>query len=74
VNIGHQPTFGSEANRLEVHMMGLKDEDLYGELVEVKWLRRVRETRKFDSIEDLIRQIGKDLELCRIIASPELLS
>ena len=53
-------------------MMGIKDEDLYGELIEVKWLRRVRETRKFDSIEDLIGQIGKDLELCRIIANAEL--
>ena len=72
MNIGHQPTFSSQAYRLEVHMMGIKDEDLYGELVEVKWLRRVRETRKFDSIEDLIGQIGKDLELCRIIASTEL--
>ena len=72
VNIGHQPTFSSQAYRLEVHMMWIKDEDLYGELIEVKWLRRVRETRKFDSIEDLIGQIGKDLELCRIIASTEL--
>jgi riboflavin kinase/FMN adenylyltransferase len=73
VNIGHQPTFSSQAYRLEVHMMGLKDKDLYSELIEVKWLRRVRETRKFDSIEELIGQIGKDLELCRTIASPEVL-
>jgi FAD synthase len=54
-------------------MMGLEDKDLYGELLEVKWLKRIRETRKFDSIEELIGQIGKDLELCRTIASPEVL-
>lgn len=64
VNIGTQPTFGSEIPRVEVHLVGEPDRDAYGIEVEVVWLRRVRETRKFDSITALISQIAYDIERC----------
>lgn len=64
VNIGTQPTFGSEIPRVEVHLVGEPDRDAYGLEVELVWLRRVRETRKFDSVTALVSQIAYDIERC----------
>lgn len=64
VNIGTQPTFGSEIPRVEAHLVGEPDRDTYGLEVELVWLQRVRETRKFDSVTALISQIAYDIERC----------
>lgn len=63
VNIGTQPTFDSSVQRLEVHMVGHLDRDLYGEKLEVVWLEKIRETRKFGDIDELRRQIQSDIDL-----------
>lgn len=61
-NIGHQPTVGNnEPVRLEVHIPGF-DGDLYGERLDVKFQKRIRDERKFDSIDDLKLQIAADIE------------
>lgn len=62
VNIGEQPTFGSPVERVEAHLVGFKDRDLYGERVELVWLKRVRQTIRFGSIEELKAQIRHDIE------------
>lgn len=64
VNIGTQPTFDSEIPRVEAHLVGEPDRDAYGSVVEIVWLRRIRETRKFDSVTALISQIAYDIERC----------
>lgn len=62
VNIGTQPTFGSDSKTLEVHLVGHPDQDLYGQTVEIIWLEKIRETVKFDSVERLISQIREDIQ------------
>lgn len=62
VNIGEQPTFGSPVERVEAHLVGFKDRDLYGEPVELVWLKRVRETIRFRSIDELKARIRHDIE------------
>ncbi len=64
VNIGPQPTFGSEIPRVEAHLVGEPDRDAYGRALELVWLGRVRETVKFDSVTALISRISQDIERC----------
>jgi len=65
-NLGVRPTVeGAEAKRmLEVHLLDFK-EDIYGETMEVKFLQYIRSEQKFSSIEDLSKQIQRDVESCR---------
>ena len=52
-------TFGGEKVSLEVHIFDFAG-DLYGRQVEVAFLRRVREERKFASPEELAAQLARD--------------
>ena len=63
-NYGVRPTVGGTSPVLETHLFDF-DQDLYGELVEVVPLHRLREERKFDSLEHLTRQIGVDCSQAR---------
>ena len=46
---------------LEIHIPNF-DENLYGKVLEIKVLDKIREEKKFDSIEDLIKQIKEDIK------------
>lgn len=61
-NLGVRPTVGDGAARptLEVHVPGV-DFDFYGEAVEVEFVRRLREERRFDSLAALVAQIRLDV-------------
>lgn len=43
----------------EVHLLNA-NMDLYGKQVAIEWLHRIRAERKFESLEALKEQIGKD--------------
>lgn len=62
-NIGTRPTFGRDALEpsIETYVMNWSG-DLYGDVVRVRFLQRLRAERKFASIEDLKRQIDLDVE------------
>lgn len=60
-NIGRQPTVSNDAPvRFEVHIPGFEG-NLYGSRLSVKFLKRLREEMKFDSLDQLRRQIKKDI-------------
>lgn len=60
-NVGRQPTVASDApRRLEVHIPGFQG-DLYGSRLAVRFLRRLRPEKKFESTELLRRQIALDI-------------
>ncbi len=65
-NIGHNPTFGNEGLSIEVHVLGL-EENLYGERLNLLFVERLREERKFDSIAALSEQIEIDIARTREI-------
>ncbi|MBU1992159.1 MAG: riboflavin kinase [Patescibacteria group bacterium] len=52
----------------EIHLLDF-DEDVYGEPVSVTVLDKIRETRKFDSEEELAKQIELDVETAKTIIS-----
>jgi riboflavin kinase/FMN adenylyltransferase len=59
-NVGTRPTVdGGARDRLEVHLFEFA-RDVYGAHVEVEFVRKIREERKFPSFEELRRQIGRD--------------
>lgn len=57
-NVGGRPTVGRPPS-VEVHLLDFEG-DLYGLELEVDFLERLREVRRFDSVEALISQIGED--------------
>lgn len=64
VNIGYRPTFEGTAKEsthltVEAHIIGMNDE-IYGRLVRLEWVGRLRDEKKFDSVEELARQLRLD--------------
>jgi riboflavin kinase / FMN adenylyltransferase len=61
-NIGVKPTFKNPdefAQTIEVHIIHF-DYSIYGEEVIIEWHKRMRDEKKFDGIETLIKQIAMD--------------
>ena len=60
-NIGTRPTFGSDnESSLETFVMNWSG-DLYGDVVRVRFLHRLREEKKFGSVAELKSQIERDV-------------
>jgi riboflavin kinase/FMN adenylyltransferase len=60
-NIGVRPTFGDATEpSVETHVMSWSG-DLYGDVVRVRFLHRLRDEKKFGSIDELKRQIERDV-------------
>lgn len=61
VNVGFSPTVSGENRiRVEAHLIGFEG-NLYGKDVKVNFVRRIRDERKFPSLEALRSQIERDL-------------
>lgn len=61
-NIGHNPTFkhGTQLH-IETNLFDF-DSDIYGEVLEIQFLHKLRDERKFPTVNDLINQIKSDIE------------
>jgi riboflavin kinase/FMN adenylyltransferase len=59
-NIGTRPTVtGENKPLLEVHLFNF-NRDIYGEHVQVHFLKKIRSEQRFDSLDALTKQIAKD--------------
>jgi riboflavin kinase/FMN adenylyltransferase len=66
VNLGRRPTFTPEgAELLEAHLLDWPGGDLYGRSLEVRFLSRLRDERRFENVEALKRQIQADIDSVR---------
>jgi riboflavin kinase/FMN adenylyltransferase len=64
-NVGVRPTFGEGLPLLvETHLLD-RSADLYGSVLEVRFVSRLRDERKFDGIESLKAQIAADIAAAR---------
>ncbi|PYI50416.1 bifunctional riboflavin kinase/FAD synthetase [Paenibacillus flagellatus] len=72
MNIGTKPTFENDpSNRtLEAHLFDFSD-SIYGETVQVELISYIRPERKFESVDELIAQIGRDAETARRLLLPQ---
>ncbi len=65
-NLGVNPSFGGDTPSLEAHMLDFEG-DLYGKDLRLYFLSFIRPEQKFDSIDALKAQIGKDVQNTRQI-------
>ncbi|MEZ5543380.1 MAG: bifunctional riboflavin kinase/FAD synthetase [Pseudomonadota bacterium] len=63
-NIGNRPTVDGTRSLLEVHLFDFSA-DIYGSYVQVSFLKKLREERRFDSFAALREQILRDAEEAR---------
>jgi len=61
ISIGTNPTFEGRERRIEAHVLDF-DGDLYGEQVGLDFTARLRDTLRFDSVDDLLAQMARDVE------------
>ena len=59
MNLGPRPTFGESETTLEAHLFGASG-DFYGAHVRVDFIAFLRDTRRFASVEELVRQLERD--------------
>ena len=59
MNIGTRPTFNGSRQTLEVHILGQVD-DVYGQMLTVEFVSRLRSERRFDNREALVEQLKVD--------------
>lgn len=63
-NVGIRPTVDGTRSLLEVHLLNFSG-DLYGRYVEVAFLKKLRDEKRFESLEALKAQIVHDAETAR---------
>lgn len=62
-NYGLRPTVtNTDKATLEVHILGF-DQDIYGEEIKVTFIRKIRDEKKFESLDELKNQIQADINL-----------
>ncbi len=65
VSVGVRPTFGTgRAVLVEAYLLDF-DGDLYGQVLRVDFLARLRGERRFDTVEALVQQMRLDVEQTR---------
>ncbi len=64
INIGNNPTFNADKITVEAHLLDF-DGDLYGKAARVEFVKKIRDDKKFSSIDELKEQIFSDIEFAR---------
>ena len=68
VHVGPNVSFGETAISVEAHLIGFAG-DLYGRTLDVDFLDRLRDTRRFASIDDLKAQLGRRRRAAAAVAA-----
>ena len=63
-NIGMRPTVGGASRTIETHILDF-DQDIYGLPLRIRFLRRIRDERKFPSLDALREQLTLDALNCK---------
>ena len=69
-SVGTRPTFDLTKPLLEVYLFDF-DRDIYGEYIHVDFIERIRDEKKFNSVEDLVAQMNQDAENARSILAAD---
>lgn len=63
-NVGPNPTFGEAARKVEVHLIGFAG-DLYDAPLAIDFIARLRDTRPFGGVDELVAQLQRDVATAR---------
>lgn len=69
VNVGVRPTFETGRGVLIETFIIDHDDDLYGKTLRVAFVERLRGERRYDDVEALIAQMGRDVESARRVCA-----
>jgi len=64
MNIGTRPTFSGKERTLEVHLFDF-EEDIYGQDLQVRFVKRIRDEQNFNSVDELIEQLNEDKKIAQ---------
>jgi riboflavin kinase/FMN adenylyltransferase len=64
-NIGIRPMFEVKEGQIEAHILDFEERDIYGKILRVRPVKRLRGEAKFSSLDALIKQIGEDCDETR---------
>lgn len=65
MNVGYRPTVSSGKDiYIEVNIFDF-DKDIYGQKIKIVLKKYIREEKKFNSLDDLVKQLNKDKEDCK---------
>ena len=71
-HVGPNVTFGEQIRKVESHLLDFSG-DLYGKTVELVFLKRIRPSRKFEGLDDLLSQINDDVASAREVCDASTL-
>ncbi len=66
ISVGTNPTFGDNRRSVESFVLD-RDADLYGRMARVEFVGKVRDMVKFDSVEELLEHMARDVDTTRDI-------
>lgn len=72
-NLGCRPTVDGTKNILEVHLFNFNG-NLYGEMLKVFFIHKLRDEIKFNSVEALIDQIHQDIKMASLKFETDFIS
>ena len=70
-HIGPNVTFGEQIRKVESHLLDFTG-DLYERSIELEFLTRLRPSRKFEGLDDLLAQIKTDVDQTREVCTPRM--
>ena len=65
IDVGTNPTFGTEPLHVEAFLIDFPDEELRGQQLTIEFWERLRDEVRFDSVDDLVAAIAADVEATR---------
>ena len=71
VDVGTNPTFGTEPLHVEAFLLDFPDDELRGDTLTVEFWERLRDEVKFDSVDDLVAAIADDVDRTRSIVTSQ---
>ena len=69
IDVGTNPTFGTEPLHVEAFLLDFPDEELRGDPLTVGFWERLRDEVKFDSVDGLVAAIAEDVERTRALVT-----
>ncbi len=67
IDVGTNPTFGTEPLHVEAFLLDFPDDELRGDTLTVEFWERLRDEVKFDSVDELVAAIAEDVERTRSV-------
>lgn len=65
-NIGNHPTFDDMKDNIECHLIDFSG-NLYGKNLRIEFIDRLRDVKKFENVDELVKQIHKDINCAKEI-------